>query len=760
MAGCRLEGPYKTISFGPFELHTRSRELYKHGVKLKLRPQPFQILNELLIRSGELVTREELREKLWSSETFVDFEQSLNTSVKELRAVLGDSATEPRYVETMPRLGYRFVAAAEVMVAATRNGNSVHEKAEFDPALAAVPGGTNGGRERQATDTVLEPQVDGIRDKKFESSPRARPRWWAGRITKVFAVAVAVILAGLFISRWVSPLPPPRVLQITQLTHFAHVEAVAGITTDGARLFFLRREADRYSLRQMPVSGGDSEPFLPTLENAVTLDLAPDHSEFLVKQTPTTSPWEEELWLLPFVGGSLRRLSNLAGDDAIFSPDGRKIVYTKVDGIYVCDRNGSKAHKLVSLPSISWGLAWSPDGRVIRFSLEDTKNSDVSLWEVSSDGSNLHPLFPERQPLQVECCGKWSADGRYFFFESNKGELKPGVGSVWAQRERRGNVPWFKHSTPVRLTVAPMGFGTLRPSPDGSRLYISGIAHEQNELLRVSHDKKSLSPVFNSTDVRAACLSPSGDWLAVILADWTLWRSRTDGTERTQMSVDFGGYIDVPRWSADGHWIVFQGRKDGHPTNIYKVSADGGPSQELLPNDQSHRTPDWSPDGESVVYSVPREGEAEPKEAVGLFILNLKSGKTIGVPESDGMADPQLSSEGRYLVGLAYNEKSSVMVFDFQTRRWKAVARGNYFYRLQKGPGGGYFYFQDILSPGEPIFRMHAGDWKVEQVMSFESMLKGDVVRCRFAGIMQDGSPMVIAVRGGYEIYSIDLDLP
>jgi DNA-binding response OmpR family regulator len=84
--GYRLVKLSEGFSFGPFELRARSRELFKHGVKLKLRLQPFQILNELLGKPGELVTREQLRDKLWSSETFVDFEQSLNTSVKESSA--------------------------------------------------------------------------------------------------------------------------------------------------------------------------------------------------------------------------------------------------------------------------------------------------------------------------------------------------------------------------------------------------------------------------------------------------------------------------------------------------------------------------------------------------------------------------------------------------------------------------------------------------------------------------------------------------
>lgn len=760
MLGCWLDNPSVNYVFGPFELHCRSRELYKHGVKLKLRPQPCKILNELLRRSGELVTREELRDELWSAETFVDFEQSLNTSIKELRAVLGDSAAEPRYVETVPRLGYRFIAKAEVIDAYADNGNSAHHNNTVDPELAEAANRTNGGRTQPELDADLQPSEKTNQPEESDAVPPVRPHWWTERIVKVFAAGGVLLVAGLALFRWLTPPPAPRALRITQLTHFGHVTSPGAITMDGARLFFLRKEPDRNRLMQVSVSGGESQPFLPGFENWAITDLAPDRSEFLVTLSANISPWEHEFWLLPFVGGSLRRLSNLSGDDAIFSPDGRNIVYTKVDGIYICDRNGSNAHKLVSLPSISWGLAWSPDRRVLRFTLEDTSNGDFSLWEISSDGSNLHPLFPKRQALQRECCGKWSADGRYYFFSSNKGDPNVDIRSVWAQSEKRSALHWSKPGPPVRLTAAPMSFNFIRPSPEGTRLFVSGVAHEQNELLRAAPNKKSLSPIVNSTDVHAASLSPSGDSLAVVLGDWTLWRSRPDGTERTELAVDLAGRKDVPRWSPDGRRIVFQGKRDAHPSNIFVVSAGGGPSQELLPNDQPHETPDWSTDGESVVYSVPQGGSAKGKEESGFFILNLNSGKSVRIPESEGFADPQLSSDGRYLVGLIEGEKSSVMVFDFQKRRWKAVAHSNNFYRLRKSSDGRYFYFQNILSPGEPIFRMHVGDWKVERVMSFESILQGDVVRCRFTGTMQDGSLMVIAVRGGYEIYSIDLDLP
>src|SRR5271154_4162334 len=99
-----------TYRFGPFEVQTRTRELYNQGIKLKLRPQAFQVLQVLVEHAGDVVTREELRQMLWPAGTFVDYEHGLNSSVKELRRALRDSANEPRYIETLPRRGYRFIA--------------------------------------------------------------------------------------------------------------------------------------------------------------------------------------------------------------------------------------------------------------------------------------------------------------------------------------------------------------------------------------------------------------------------------------------------------------------------------------------------------------------------------------------------------------------------------------------------------------------------------------------------------------------------
>ncbi len=105
--------PANSLRFGVFEFDLRSRELRKHGIRIKLQEQPCQILAFLLERRGEMVTRDELQRHLWPSDTFVDFDHSLNTAVMRLREALNDSSENPRFIETLPRRGYRFVAPFE-----------------------------------------------------------------------------------------------------------------------------------------------------------------------------------------------------------------------------------------------------------------------------------------------------------------------------------------------------------------------------------------------------------------------------------------------------------------------------------------------------------------------------------------------------------------------------------------------------------------------------------------------------------------------
>src|SRR5579871_1884258 len=135
----------RVARFGIFELDLHAGELRKNGVKLRLQGQPFQVLALLLEHAGEVVTREELQQKLWPSDTFVDFDHSLNTAINKVREALGDSASSPRYVETLARRGYRFIAPVQsdgLRVAASTEGKPTdgNGNAKIPPALAPASG--------------------------------------------------------------------------------------------------------------------------------------------------------------------------------------------------------------------------------------------------------------------------------------------------------------------------------------------------------------------------------------------------------------------------------------------------------------------------------------------------------------------------------------------------------------------------------------------------------------------------------------------
>jgi|HubBroStandDraft_6_1064221.scaffolds.fasta_scaffold00325_16 Tol biopolymer transport system component/DNA-binding winged helix-turn-helix (wHTH) protein len=751
----------RRVRAGLFEVDLGSGEVHKNGRKVPLQEQPFRVLAMLVERPGEIVTREELQASLWPADTFVGFDEGINTAIRKLRVVFGDSADNPRFIETIPRRGYRFIAPAVTSDSpATQLPTAAAEAAEASCALgtAELP--------------ILETQPAHYLDNRTVVGRTVLfygdvERLGAHRVARkrhvvLAGCSVAVLLVALFIFRGLPPLSSPRALRTTQLTHFAHASGLGGITSDGARIFFLAREGGRWNLMQVPMSGGESQPFPSPFRSAIIMDVSPDRSEFLLASfTDRSGPFE--FWTLPVVGGSPRRLSNMTGFGA-FSPDGQQIAYHNTDGIYLCSRTGSDAHRLVSLPHRSWGLAWSPDGKTLRFTVEDETTDALSLWEVSADGSNLQPLLSGWHQPPNEYGGRWSADGRYYIFLSTQGEGQSADHSVWARREKTGFPLWSKAGAPVRLTAGPIGFGALAPSKDGRRLLaIGGGTRDQVELLRSTPDRKQFFPMIKLGEVFGANLAPKGDWLALVLPvthSWTLWRSRPDGTERTQLASDFPGGVDVPRWSPDGTKIVFQGIREGHPWNIYVVPAKGGTTEELLPNDQAHEFPDWSADGESVVYYTPRASQAAPSEDSGIFVQDLKTRKVTRVPGSDGLKNPRTSFGGRYLAALT-EDQTKVMLFDFQTRDWREIAsNGKLFYFLEPTPDGKWLYFQDLLEAGAPLYRVRAGNGKPERVMSFESLLQTGVTRCRFMGLTRDGSPMVLATRGGGDVYALDLDLP
>jgi DNA-binding winged helix-turn-helix (wHTH) protein len=280
----------RLIRFGIFEVDLQAGELRKAGVRLKLTGQPFQVLAILLERPGEVATREELQKRLWP-DTFVDIDHNLNTAINKIREVLGDSAENPRFVETLPRRGYRFIAP----INQENSGASVGADSE------RLKGDTASGK------TVA---VDAVAP---DASGNFRRIGVPAAVLAVLAIAATLVWLLL-------PQAPPRVLATTQLTKDGVPKT--RMLTDGSRLYIGESKGATRFLVQVAVTGGETSPIPTPFPGVGIMDITRDHSQLLVANLVGNEP--TEFWALPLPSGPPRRLADVAGRAGKWSPDGRQ----------------------------------------------------------------------------------------------------------------------------------------------------------------------------------------------------------------------------------------------------------------------------------------------------------------------------------------------------------------------------------------------------------------------------------------------------
>lgn len=714
------------ICFGPFELDVASGELRKSGTLVKLQPQPFRVLLLLAERAGTLVTREEIQQCLWSESTFVDFEHGINFSINQIRGALADNAEKPRYIETLPRRGYRFIAA----VRAASNGQKPAEIAAIIPEPAAA-----------AMETAPPAPI------QFKSKSSSRLRWLAITASATFCVIAATLLYQYEYGR------PIRTGLIEQFTHSGRVDGFQPFTSDGSRVFFLEREGDHWNNMQIAAAGGESSPFPLPFRNTIVFDLSPDQSELLI--APFTSrSGHLPLWVLPFVGGAPRRLGDLSANHASFSPDGRKLVLSEDDGIYLADRDGSNLQRIAATPGVSGRVAWSPDGKFLRFTTW-SGNGHRSIWEVDARGGKIRPVLPGWKDSQGEWNGRWTADGAYYIFTA-VGDGERGRTDLWALRKAPWFFPWL-HPNPIRLTSGPIGYSDPFPSKDPRYIYAGG-GLEQFDWVDVdpsSRVTKSLLPGVSATEV---LFSPDRESI-VYVSGASLWRSKQNGSERYQLVENLvSSPVHFPRWSPDSKKLLFEGTFDGSGP-IFILPAQGGTRESIpAPGDQVS-SPDWGPGGQRIVFSA-LDKEADHSSAQrALYFHDLGTGQSSRITGSEGLDDVRWSPDGRFLAAVA-EESSTLKLYDIRKNQWTDIARGKLIAMPVWAPDSRYVYAQDILEPGEPVYRFLADHPSKERFSSFEDLLKSGAMRCGFSGFAPDGSMVVQLARGGGNLYRIQLELP
>ena len=541
------ENGTRPVQFGVFEVDLRAGELRRNGSKVKLQEQPFQILSLLLEHPGEVVTREELQNKLWPADTFVDFDHSLNAAIRRLRDALGDSAESPRFVETVARRGYRFLAPV--------NG-------------AAAP-----------------PQVV------------TRPRHW--RLLVLPALLLAGIGVGWMLAHW-----PRASTQVRQqrLTANAADNPVLGsvLSPDGKVLAF--SDNTGFYLRQ--VDSGETHPVpLPQGFNAVPAAWYPDGTHLL-------ATWVEgpkslsSLWEISIFGGAPRKLI----DDvrlASVSRDGSQIAFVRALGLdaelWVMGANGENLRRLAFAERSVFGApAWSPDGRRIAYA---SGTYDPAIWGLKTTlvtvnlDNGRHEIVISASTINREMDEDahfgpglvWTPDNHliYSLCEPPPNQRDSNLWSVRLDSDGRVT------GSALRLTATPDDVSSLSVSADGKRIayskhsvnpavYISELRAGGTQLSapqRFTRDEWKNLPFAWTPDSKAIIFVSDRDGL------FHIFKQQVDQTV-PELLVGGSEPATLPRLTPDNSSLLYviwpKLGESATPNRLMRIALAGGPPQMVL----------------------------------------------------------------------------------------------------------------------------------------------------------------------------------
>jgi Tol biopolymer transport system component/DNA-binding winged helix-turn-helix (wHTH) protein len=564
----------RLLRFGLFEINLSARQLRKQGRNIKLQEQPFQVLALLVRRPGELVTRDELRRALWSADTFVEFDQALNTAVKKIRLALGDSADNPRFVETIPRKGYRFIAPladvtapiAPRVLPERRAKHAYWAAALLVPAAIAGAGAFLAFRNRTAQPEVRPVPLTTFRG--FEANPAISPDGsqvaftWNGTKQDNFDIYVVPISSGTPVRLTTDP-----------------ADDVSPVwSPDGRTIAFLRRlTAERAQLVLMPAAGGPEHTLAETreqpwfsLRKPFSLAWSPDGRWIAASHREPSDPCEG-IYMFSLTGEKRRLTAPPLGFHSdqmpAFSPDGRSLAFCRLPGGFVAEiyllpldanfRPLGEVRRLTNYKRWSAEPAWTHDSRQILYVFGDeaSKAREIRIIDVA------HPQTPARTiPLRDEVS-----------------EITLGRHLVYSRQTEDTNI-W-------RAELPKSG-----EPPVSGELFISSTWIDQTP--KYSPDGKQIAFASSRSGSRE------------------IWVSKADGSNAVRMTSFGGPMVGHPSWSHDGQRILFHARVEG-TMDVFEIPAAGGTVKRLTTNNWEDHYPTYSRDGRSIIFSSRRSGEMQ-----------------------------------------------------------------------------------------------------------------------------------------------------
>jgi Tol biopolymer transport system component/DNA-binding winged helix-turn-helix (wHTH) protein len=612
-----IEQQQRAFQFGVFEMNPQARELRKHGVKLKLQDQPLQILLLLLEHCGEIVTREEIQKRLWPENTYVDFDNAINSAVRKLRDALGDSPENPRFIETLSRRGYRFIAPVS--------------------RPASVP-------LRVPPDDVPSPVAVPV----APSRPPARKHW----LVWIAFIAIVGLGAGGIALRWWSsrlnlahretPLPA------VPLTGSRGYEEFPTFSPEGTRVAFAWQEPGK----QVPniyvklIGQGDTIRLTTNSAGDFAPAWSPDGHWIAFLRVRQRS---QAVMVIPSLGGQEREVTEVALETEGMLHRGRAYAVPppylawSSDGRWLLSLEENAPHGACSIVRISvetggkraltfppkgtngdGGLAVSPDGKTLAFTrTPGLFEKDIHVVPLSED------MLPRGVPRRLTFNNKeidglaWTPDGRRLAFSSKGG----GRRELW-------QLPARPAGEPGRLTAAGDDPRDVAVAREGYHLVYSHSTSDWRiwRMRLDRHAREQANSFIASTRLdQQAKYSPDGGHIAFESGrsgNDEIWICNADNSHPVQLTA-FRAWAGSPRRSPDGQKIAFDSNAAGN-WDIYVISSQGGQPVRLTTSEAQEFRPSWSHDGKWVYFCSNRTGQAQ------VWKTPASGGSTVAVTKHGG----------------------------------------------------------------------------------------------------------------------------
>jgi Tol biopolymer transport system component/DNA-binding winged helix-turn-helix (wHTH) protein len=573
-----------SVRFGAFEIDRSTGRLLKSGIQLKLPPQPFRLLLLLIDNHGKVVRRDQIQRHLWDGATFVDFERGINYSVNQIRAVLGDDPDHPRYVETLPRIGYRFIAEVQDDGSSELPASARLFAMPPNAPVRAVPHATDESAQRPTTTS--------------NSIRLSNPRWilLVSVLVAAFATAGITVWRSRSLTRHSAGFSYDN-LQVVKLPDTGNAGAVA-ISRDGRYVAYVRNSGDMHTLFLRQTSGGaDVQVLAPDRGNYVAITFSPDGSSlYFVRSDPKDISFRY-LFQVPALGGVPRKLISDVDSGVAFSPDGRHIAFQRwlafknEAEVRIANTDGSGERLLSRIENVITespgepSPVWSPDGRTIVLSknLLGPKSRGV-VFAVSTENGSLKELYSTTNPL-----------GRAVWLSSGAGLLVPQYdparhrSQLWIVSLSGGSARRFTHDI---LDYS----GYLDYATDGQSV-VTTVGTVESHLW-TSPATQSLQPQQITSGERpffAAKVLRDGRILSTD-AYGSIWTMNSDGTQ----AAILGNVQDVGSFTLCQDYIVTVSYRDSSAT-LVRMDLNGSHAAPLVSGNLLG--PSCAPEGDSVYYT-------------------------------------------------------------------------------------------------------------------------------------------------------------